>query len=116
EKQIASLNQSIDEVKSVARQQIVEQLRRAGGGSSSAVQEGLVKRQLLEAQYKQITEQIGFQAENIQEPEKFNGEADQIRDEINQLKAVVRDMGITLAKQKLELDSEPRVSIIEPAH
>jgi polysaccharide biosynthesis transport protein len=116
EKQIASLNQSIEEAKSVARQQIVDQLRRAGGGSSSAVQEGLIERQLLDAQHRQITEKIGDQAKTVQELEKFNGDAEQLRAEIDQLKGIVRELGTSLAKQKMELDAEPRVSIIELAH
>ena len=113
--QIAKLKQSIDDAKSAARKPIIDQIGHNRGGSNAALKRGLAEHQLLEAQYKQITEQIGVQAENVQQLEKFNGEADQIRDEINQLKTVVRDMGITLVKQKLELDSEPRVSIIEPA-
>jgi hypothetical protein len=110
--QIDKLKKSIDEAKSAARRQIIDQI----GGSSAALKGGLVERQLLEAQYKQITEQIGVQAQNVQELERFNGEADELRGDIDQLKAVVRDMGTTLAKQKIESDAEPRVSVIELPH
>ena len=75
-----------------------------------------VRRQLLDVQYKQITEQITEQAENIQRIERFNGEADQVRAEVEQLRAIVRDMETTLIKSKIEWDAEPRVSIIELAH
>jgi hypothetical protein len=116
EEQIASVKQKIDEAKSTARQQIVDQLSRNGGRSKSAMQEQMVERELLAAQFKQITDQIGNQAKIVQELEKFNGETDQLRAEVEQLKAVVRDMETTLIKSKIELDAEPRVTIIEQAH
>jgi hypothetical protein len=46
----------------------------------------------------------------------IDGEADQLRSEIEQLRAVVQDVGTSLIKRKIELDAEPRVSILERAN
>ena len=113
--QIASLKQSIEEAKSTARQQVKDQLMRSGEGSSAAMTEGVAEFQLLQAQYNQITKSIGDKANEVQELEKFNGDADQLRAEIDELKGIVRDMGITLQKRKIEMGAEPRVSILQPA-
>jgi hypothetical protein len=86
-----------------------------GVASSSDIGELQVARQLLEERYKQITDQINDQARNVQKLEAFGGEADQLRAEIDRLKAVVKDMGIALTKMKIELDAAPRVSILQQA-
>jgi hypothetical protein len=111
--QIRALKKSIDEMKIAATLQVKEQLKRNGDGSSAGMQQSLVERQLLAAQYKQITEQITMQAKAIQNLEKFDGEAEQLREEIDQLHGIVKEMGSALTKMKIELDAEPRVSIVE---
>jgi hypothetical protein len=110
---IKALKKSVDEMKIAATLQVKDQLKRNGEGSGAATQHSLVERQLLEAQYKQITEQIIMQAKAIQNLEKFDGEAEQLREDIDQLRGIVKDMGGALTKLKIELDAEPRVSIVE---
>ncbi len=82
---------------------------------SANLQPLFVEHQLLEAQYNQVTDKISRQAKSVQDLEKFSGEADQLRSDIDQLKAIVKDMGTTLIKRKIELDAGPRVSILEQA-
>ena len=113
--QIASLQQMVEEAKSTSRQQVKDQLMRNGEGSSAMVQQHEVERNLLDAQYRLITDQINTQAKLVQDLDKFSGEADQLRNEIDRLKGIVREMGTTLTKRKIELDAAPRVSIIQQA-
>jgi hypothetical protein len=110
---IADLKQSIDEARSTARLQIKNELLRNGENSSAAMQNQLVERQLLEAQYRQITDQIGTRAKDIQELEKFNGETEQLRADIDQLRGFIKEMNTALTKMRIELDAEPRVCIVE---
>jgi hypothetical protein len=114
--QIAELKQTIDEAKSTARQGVMNQLLREREKSNGAMQMQLVERQLLDAQYKQITDRIVAQARNVQDLERFDGETEQLRADIDQLRGIVKDMGGALTKMKIELDSEPRVSIVQQAH
>jgi hypothetical protein len=83
--------------------------------SSTDITELTVARRVLDAQYRLITEQIGAQAKSIQDLDKFDGEAEQIRSEIGRLKTIVNEMGTTLMKRKIELDAEPRVKIVQRA-
>ncbi len=115
QEQIASLKQSIDEAKSTARQQVKDQLMRSGEGSSAAMTEGIAEHQLLEAQFNQITDSINKKAGEVQQLEKFTGDAEQLRREKDELQAILHDMGITLQKRKIELDAAPRVSIYQGA-
>ncbi len=110
--EIAELKQSIDEAKSAARKQIIDQIRRTGDESSAAMTEGLAEHQLLETQYNKITEDIGNKTKEVQNLEMFNGDAEQLREEIDQLRGIVKEMGAALTKMKIELDAEPRVSIV----
>ncbi len=83
--------------------------------TSSDIAELTIARHLLEARYNQITDQISTQAKDVQGLEKFNGEADILHGDVDQLKGIVRDMGTTLQKRKIELDAAPRVSIMQQA-
>jgi hypothetical protein len=48
---------------------------------------------------------------------KFTGDEAALRDEIDQLKRVARDLGETLIKMNIDMDAEPRVRILEtPTH
>jgi hypothetical protein len=114
--EIAELSQSIDEAKSNARLQIKNELLRTGETSGAAMAEGLAEHQLLEAQYNKITGDIGKKAKEVQDLEKFNGDEEQLRADIDQLKGIVREMGTALIKQKIELDAEPRTSIVQQAN
>lgn len=74
-----------------------------------------LERELLIAQLKQTISQIENQAENIQKLEKFNGDADQLRADIDQNQGVVREMSNDLARRNIQLDTASRVVVITPA-
>ena len=67
------------------------------------------------AQLKQTMAQIDAQAENVQKLERFNGEVDQLRAEIDQNQSVINEMANALARRRIELDVQPRVVIITSA-
>ena len=71
-----------------------------------------LERNLLIAQLKQTISQIDTQAENIQKLEKFNGDADQLRAEIDQEQGVIRAMSDELTRKNVELGAPSRVVII----
>jgi hypothetical protein len=74
-----------------------------------------LERDLLIAQLKQTISQIETQAENVQKLEKFNGDADQLRAEIDQNQSVVLKMSNDLARRDIQLDAASRVVIITSA-
>jgi uncharacterized protein involved in exopolysaccharide biosynthesis len=110
--EIKSLGQSIDEMRSKDRQQIIKSIQRDRETNRHGLE---LERSLLIAQLKTTTAQIEAQAENVQKLEKFNGEAEQLRNEIEQEKGIVRDMSTTLTKRNIEIDAPPRVSVLESA-
>jgi hypothetical protein len=112
---VEGLRRNIEQAQKLQWQQAVEQPGRDSQLASASIPALLVEHQLLEAQYNHITEQIAAQAKSVQEMERFNGEADQLRSDIDQLKGIVKDMGTTLLKRKIELDAAPRVSILQQA-
>jgi capsular polysaccharide biosynthesis protein len=85
----------------------------SSGQSGSSLPALLVEHQLLQARYNQVTDQINKQAQDVQSLERFNGDADQLRTELDELKGIAKDMGLTLQKRKIELDAAPRVSIYQ---
>ncbi len=87
----------------------------SSGQSGSSLPALLVEHQLLQARYNQVTDQINKQAQDVQSLERFNGDADQLRTELDELKGIAKDMGLTLQKRKIELDAAPRVSIYQGA-
>jgi hypothetical protein len=74
-----------------------------------------LERDLLIAQLKQTMAQIDAQAENIQKLEKFNGDADQLRAEIDQEQGMIRGMSDELTWKNVELGATSRVVIITSA-
>ncbi len=74
-----------------------------------------LERDLLIAQLKQTISQIDAQAENIQKLEKFNGDADQLREEIQQSGGVLNEMADASQRRNIELDAQSRVVIITSA-
>jgi hypothetical protein len=112
---VEGLRRNIEQAQKLQWQQALEQPGRVSQVSSANIPAGLVEHQLLEAQYNQITEQIAVKAKSVQEMERFNGEPEQLRSDIDELKGIVKDMGTTLMKRKIELDAAPRVSILQQA-
>jgi hypothetical protein len=74
-----------------------------------------LERDLLTSQLKATVAQIEAQAENIQKLEKFNGDADQLREEINQNQGVIRAMSDELTRRNVDVDAASRVVIITSA-
>jgi hypothetical protein len=112
---IETLRQNIVKSQDRQLQRVAEQPADKVQSAADNIRTLLIECHILEAQYKQITDQICAQAANVHSMEKFSGEADQLRSEIARLKAIVGEMGITLQKRKVELDAAPRVSIMQQA-
>ena len=112
---INSVRQNIEEIKTEDRQQVVDNIKRNGAASSTNMQGFQLERDLLVAQLKQTMVQIDTQAENVQKLEKFNGDADQLREEINQNQGMIKGMSDELARRNIEVEAPPRVKIEEPA-
>ena len=112
---VEGLRRNIEQAQKLQWQQALEQPGRDSQVSSANIPAGLVEHQLLEAQYNQITDRNSAAARSVQDLEKFNGEAEQLRSDIDQLNGIVKDMGTTLIKRKIELDAAPRVSILQQA-
>ena len=74
-----------------------------------------MEQSLLAAQLKGTSEQIEAQAERIQKSEKFTGDVDQLRDEIEQARGVIKEMSNELTTRNIEIDAPPRVTILEAA-
>ena len=85
----------------------------SSGPSGSSITALIAERQLLQAEYNRVTEQINEQAKSVQDLERFSGEAEQIRSDIDEYKSIVKDMGIALERRKIEVDAAPRVSIVQ---
>jgi hypothetical protein len=56
-----------------------------------------------------LTAQIDDNAMQMGPQQKFTGDVDQLRIEIDQLQKVVNEMGLSLTKWNIDLDAEPRV-------
>jgi hypothetical protein len=81
--------------------------------SGSSITALIAEHQLLQAECNRVTEQINEQAKSVQDLERFSGEAEQVRSDIDEYKGIVKDMGVALEKRKIELDAAPRVSIVQ---
>ena len=112
---INRLQKNIDEMKGQARTKVIEHIKRQGADSSANIQGLELEQSLLAAQLKRTSEQIDVQVERIQKSEKFTGEVDQLRDEIEQARGVIKEMSDELSRRNIEVDVPPRVTILEAA-
>jgi predicted Zn-dependent peptidase len=112
---IRTQRRTIDDLNKAARLQVVEQLKSQSKASEATAQSLELERQLLTAQLRRTVAQIESQAEAIQKLERFNGDAEELRAEIEHNQGVVKDMADTLTRWTIELDAPPRVSVLEPA-
>jgi hypothetical protein len=112
---INRLQKNIDEMKDQARTKVVEHIKRQGADSSANVQAVELEQSLLAAQLKGTSTQIEAQAERIQKSEKFTGEVDQLRDEIEQGRGVIKEMSNELSRRNIEIEAPSRVTILEAA-
>ena len=70
---------------------------------------------LYQSKLKETNDALEKQAEAVQQLERFNGDANQLRNDIDQLNGVIRDMDNTIEQWNVELDAEPRVVVYDPA-
>ncbi len=112
---ISGLEQNIQEMRNADRLQVVDRIRQNGNPEGAQMQTMVLQQKYYIAQYQKMLEAVDAQADAVQKLEKFNGDADQLRAEIDQLNGVIRDMGSTLAHWNIELDAEPRVAVRETA-
>jgi polysaccharide biosynthesis transport protein len=112
---INSVRQNLEEIKTEDRQQVIDQIRRNGTASSTNMQGLQLELDLLIAQYSQTASQIETQAENVQKLEKFNGDAEDLRAEIEQIQGIIREMSNDLSRRNIDLGSPPRVAVLEQA-
>jgi hypothetical protein len=112
---IRTQRRTIDDLKKAARLQVVEQLKSQSKASEATAQSLELERQLLSARLRQTIAQIETQAETIQKLERFNGDVEELRAEIEQNQAVVKEMADSLTRWTIELDAPPRVTVLEPA-
>jgi succinoglycan biosynthesis transport protein ExoP len=106
---IATLDTNIQEVRNADRQQVIDNIRRGADQDGSQMKTLALQQKYYIDQYQKMLGAVETQADNVQKLEKFNGDADQLRAEIEQLNTVIRDMGSTLTHWNIELDAEPRV-------
>lgn len=112
---IKSVRENMEEIKNEDRQSVVEQLRRQGETTGSNMQTLELERQLLIAQLNQTMKNIDAQSEAVQKLERFNGDADQLRADIEQQKGLIADMNNTLARWNIELEAPSRVAVYQAA-
>jgi hypothetical protein len=101
----------IDGIKSDRRQKVAEAIKRQEQTSAAALQLLQGERALLVVQMKEVNSQIDTQAENMQKLEKFNGDADQLRAEIEQEEGIAKQMADALMRSNVELGAESRVKV-----
>ncbi len=85
------------------------------GDSADRIKRMEVERELLLAQTDEASKAVEVQRENIQKLERFNGDVDQLRSDIEQTRKLTTDMAAIVNRLNLELDAPPRVSVISPA-
>jgi capsular polysaccharide biosynthesis protein len=112
---INGLRRNVDEIKSEDRQQVINSVRRQDAISNTNLQSLQLEKALLIDEYKTTLAQIEKQAENVHKLQRFNGDEDQLRAEIEQAQAIINDMRNELARRNIELDASPRVSVIDSA-
>jgi capsular exopolysaccharide synthesis family protein len=113
--QIAGVRQTMDEIKNEDRQQVIELYKNQGDSNSSAMLALNLEKNLLIEQYNKLSQQITAQADEVQKLEHFSGDADQLRADIDQRQALIRDMNNSLERWKIELDAQQRVTVMVPA-
>jgi capsular exopolysaccharide synthesis family protein len=108
---INSVQKTIEELKNEVRQNVVNTLRRNNSSTGVAVQNMKVEKELLVNRLKEINAEMDTQAENIQKLVKFNGDADQLRSEIDHTKMTMATLMNELTLRNVELGADSRVQI-----
>ncbi len=108
---INSVQKTIEELKNEDRQNVVNMLRRNNSSTGAAVQNMKVEKELLVNRLKEINGMMDTQAENIQKLVKFNGDADQLRSEIDHTKMTMATLTNELTLRNVELGADSRVQI-----
>lgn len=112
---VSSVEQQIDEYRNEDRAKLIDSMKREGeqnGVNRKALE---VQRKLYAEQLDQTQKRIEEQSVKVQNLEKFNGDADELRDEIVQLQTVVNQMSETLTQWNIELNAPPRVKSLGEA-
>ncbi len=114
-KAIDAKRKEIEDIKRQVRQQVVVGRQKQSGTTTADIQRLQLERELLTSQLKETASQIDAQAENIQKLEKFNGDADQLRSEIEQEQGIIKQLADELTRRNIELGADPRVRVVEIA-
>lgn len=113
---ISAKRKEIETLKRDIRQEIAGRVKPNGQAPQPSIQSLQFERDLLLARLKEVVVQIELQAENIQKFEKFNGDAEQLRADIDQEQHFVKEMADALARSTVDLEAEPRVAILQTAN
>jgi len=108
---INSVQRTIEEMKNEDRQAVANALRRNNGATSTSMQQMKLERELLAARLKEIVAKIDMQADNIQKLEKFNGDVDQLRDDIEERKIALASLTNELTLRNVEVVAESRIKV-----
>jgi capsular exopolysaccharide synthesis family protein len=105
---INTLENQIEEMKNTDRQTVIENIRRGADEGGMQMKTLEMQAKFYNERLKNMIAAVDQQADAVQRLEKFNGDADQLRAEIEQLNTVIRDMGTTLTHWNIELDADAR--------
>ena len=115
QEEMNNLEQSVREMRAADRQQLIEQYKENGKLNGTNMKGLEVQLGFYQQKLKETNDALDKQAEAVHQLEKFSGDADQLRADIDQLHGVIRDMDSTIEQWNVELDAEPRVEKYEVA-
>ncbi len=112
---INSVEQNVQDLRNAARVQLIEQIKNNADSGGSTMKAMELERTLLAGELQTTIGNAEAQADNVQKLERFNGDADQLRTEIDQLNTVNKDLNATLTNWNIELEAGPRIEVQEKA-
>lgn len=113
---VNAAHQRIEALKAADRQQVLDGLKRRGESTGSGVASLELERKLLNEQLIQATKNIEAQRGVIVRLDRFNGDVDELRQEIEQLDAFLKQMSDMLTRMNIELDAPSRVRVYQTAN
>ncbi len=109
--QLRSLDQGIEQMRTAIRDALIKQYKEQGDLQSNEMKGLEVQIDFLKKKLEDSLPDINKQAKKVQDLDKFNGEWDQIRNDIETKNSFIRTMEDQLERSTVELSADPRIII-----